>query len=130
MEVQTAAVKSIAAAMETEVGRKIIASRMITLSADNRSLKRKVAEDRIAVHALNELAIRLTKLINGTKSHMDANGMVADEKLLSLVNSVKFYHTEAFGDEMSIRIASILGDNTGDDLLLEELIGKTETDKA
>lgn len=124
METRTAAVKSITSALETEVGRKIIASRMVTLSEDNRILKRKVAEDRIAVHALNELTRRLVDLIHSIKAHMDQNGYASDERTTMLVKSVQLYQGEAFGQEMVARIGNILGDTTGDDLLLEDLIGK------
>lgn len=124
METRTAAVKSITSALETEVGRKIIASRMVTLSEDNRTLKRKVAEDRIAVHALNELTRRLVDLIHSVKANMDENGYASDERTTALVKSVQMYQTETFGHEMVVRIGNILGDTTGDDLLLEDLIGK------
>ena len=59
-----AAIKSINAAMETDVGRKIIIHKMISLTKHNRELRRKVAEDRIAVHALNTLSDLLFRALN------------------------------------------------------------------
>jgi ubiquinone biosynthesis protein Coq4 len=124
MEAQTAAVKSINAAMETEVGRKILVSKMLSLSQENRTLKRKVAEDRIAVHALNEVSRRTIDLMYAMRDHMAANGIAPDEKIKSITSSLRMYQLENLGEEMTVRIGSILNDTTGDDLLLFDLIGK------
>lgn len=123
-EVRNAAVKSITAAMETEVGRKIIVSKMLAITEDNRILKRKVAEDRIAVHALNELTNRLIHILYSVRDHCQSSGMEIDEKTRRLVNSAELYRKEAFGAEMTVRLDGILNDDTGDDLLLEDLVGK------
>jgi ubiquinone biosynthesis protein Coq4 len=128
MEAQTAAVKSINAAMETEVGRKILVSKMLSLSQENRTLKRKVAEDRIAVHALNEMSSRTITLMYAMRDHMTANGIPPDEKIKSITSSLRMYQLENLGEEMNVRIGSILNDTTGDDLLLEDLIGKQPTE--
>jgi hypothetical protein len=124
MEAQTAAVKSINAAMETEVGRKILVSKMLSLSQENRTLKRKVAEDRIAVHALNEVSRRTIDLMYAMRDHMAANGIAPDEKIKTITSSLQMYQLENLGEEMTVRIGAILNDTTGDDLLLFDLIGK------
>ena len=123
-QAKTAAMKSINAAMETEIGRKILASKILALTQDNRNLRRKVAEDRIAVHALNELSFMLTQLVNHSSQLLNDNEIPTDPVSQRLIKTLLAYRNENFGLEMSTRIHSILEDREGDDLLLEDLIGK------
>ena len=123
-QAKTAAMKSINAAMETEVGRKILAAKIIALTQDNRNLRRKVAEDRIAVHALNELSFMLTQLVNHSSQLLNDNEIPTDPVSQRLIKTLLAYRNENFGNEMITRIQSILEDREGDDLLLEDLIGK------
>jgi len=124
IESKNAVMKSINAAMETEVGRKILAAKIISLTQDNRNLRRKVAEDRIAVHALNELSFMLTQLVNHSSQLLTDNEIPTDPVSQRLIKTLLAYRNENFGLEMSTRIHSILEDREGDDLLLEDLIGK------
>lgn len=121
------AVKSINAALETETGRKIITSKMLALTRDNRELRRKVAEDRIAVHALNHLAILLIRTLE-TASKDLANERDMSETMAKQIKQINMYRLENFGSEMFDRIDAILGDTEGDDLLLADLIGKQPED--
>lgn len=121
------AVKSINAALETETGRKIITSKMIALTRDNRELRRKVAEDRIAVHALNHLAVLLIRTLE-TASKDLANERDMSETMAKQIKQINMYRLENFGSEMLDRIDAILGDTEGDDLLLADLIGKQPED--
>ena len=123
-QAKTAAMKSINAAMETEIGRKILASKILALTQDNRNLRRKVAEDRIAVHALNELSFMLTQLVNHSSQLLNDNEIPTDPVSQRLIKTLLAYRNENFGNEMITRIQSILEDREGDDLLLEDLIGK------
>jgi hypothetical protein len=123
-----AAIKSITAALETETGRKIIISKMIALTRDNRELRRKVAEDRIAVHALNNLSAMLARLMDTTINDFTKDGMQPSESVAKQVKQLNMYRLENFGTEMFDRIDAILGDTEGDDLLLMDLIGKQPED--
>ena len=123
-ESKNAVMKSINAAMQTEVGRKILAAKIIALTQDNRNLRRKVAEDRIAVHALNELSFMLTQLVNHSSQLLNDNEIPTDPVSQRLIKTLLAYRNENFGNEMITRIQSILEDREGDDLLLEDLIGK------
>lgn len=123
-EAKNAATKAINAAMETETGRKILTAKIISLTQDNRNLRRKVAEDRIAVHALNELSFMLTKLANHSSQLLNDNEIPIDPVSRRLIKTLFAYRNENFGIEMITRIQSILEDRDGDDLLLEDLIGK------
>lgn len=123
-EAKNAATKAINAAMETETGRKILTAKIISLTQDNRNLRRKVAEDRIAVHALNELSFMLTKLANHSSQILNDNEIPIDPVSRRLIKTLFAYRNENFGIEMITRIQSILEDRDGDDLLLEDLIGK------
>lgn len=126
-DAQNNAVKSINAALETETGRKIITSKMIALTRDNRELRRKVAEDRIAVHALNHLAVLLIRTLE-TASKDLANERDMSETMAKQIKQINMYRLENFGSEMLDRIDAILGDTEGDDLLLADLIGKQPED--
>lgn len=121
---QRNAVKSINAALETETGRRIIISKMIALTRDNRELRRKVAEDRIAVHALNNLSSLLARLTESAIGEFTKDGMQPSEDVARQINRLNMYRLENFGTEMFDRIDAILGDTEGDDLLLTDLIGK------
>lgn len=119
-----AAIKSITAAMDTETGRKILTHKMISLTKDNRELRRKVAEDRIAVHALNTLSVMLVRILDAQVLDSQNNGIPMSEAVLKRVKAMNAYRLENFGNEMIDRIDSILDDPEGDDLLLADLIGK------
>jgi len=119
-----AAIKSINAAMETDVGRKIIIHKMISLTKHNRELRRKVAEDRIAVHALNTLSDLLFRALNMQIIDNQQNGIPMHNDVANRMKALKAYCHENFGLEMTSRIDSILDDTEGDDLLLADLIGK------
>lgn len=122
-DTKNAAIKSITAAMETETGRKIIVSKMLSLVEDNKRLRRKVAEDRIAVHSLNELTIMVTKILNHNYIVFQESDIPIDPKSSSLIKSLNAYRSENFGEEMVQRINDILNDTEGDDILLHDLIG-------
>lgn len=119
-----AAIKSITAAMDTDTGRKILTHKMISLTKDNRDLRRKVAEDRIAVHALNTLSVMLVRILDAQVLDNQNNGMPMGEDVLKRIKAMNAYRLENFGNEMITRIDCILGDTEGDDLLLADLIGK------
>ena len=118
------AIKSISAAMDTETGRKILTHKMISLTKDNRELRRKVAEDRIAVHALNTLSVMLVRILDAQIFENQNNGIQMSQDVIKRVKAMEAYRLENFGGEMISRIDSILDDTEGDDLLLADLIGK------
>ena len=118
------AIKSISAAMDTEMGRKILTHKMISLTKDNRELRRKVAEDRIAVHALNTLSVMLVRILDAQIFENQNNGIQMSQDVIKRVKAMEAYRLENFGGEMISRIDSILDDTEGDDLLLADLIGK------
>jgi len=123
-DIRNAAVKSINAAMETETGRKILTAKIISLMQENKSLKRSVADDRIAVHALNHLSTLLVRIVDSNYQVFKDNALPLDPESQKRITALQQYQLENFGVEMSTRIANILNDPTGDDLLLEDLIGK------
>jgi hypothetical protein len=123
-DIRNAAVKSINAAMETETGRKILTAKIISLMQENKTLKRSVADDRIAVHALNHLSTLLVRIVDSNYQVFKDNALPLDPESQKRITALQQYQLENFGVEMSTRIANILNDPTGDDLLLEDLIGK------
>jgi len=123
-DIRNASVKSINAAMETETGRKILTAKIISLMQENKSLKRSVADDRIAVHALNHLSTLLVRIVDSNYQVFKDNALPLDPESQKRITALQQYQLENFGVEMSTRIANILNDPTGDDLLLEDLIGK------
>ena len=123
-DTSNAAVKSINAAMETETGRKILTAKIISLMQENKTLKRSVADDRIAVHALNHLSTLLVRIVDSNYQVFKDNALPLYPESQKRITALQQYQLENFGVEMSTRIANILNDPTGDDLLLEDLIGK------
>jgi len=123
-DTRNAAVKSINAAMETETGRKILTAKIISLMQENKTLRRSVADDRIAVHALNHLSTLLVRIVDSNYQVFKDNALPLDPESQKRITALQQYQLENFGVEMSMRIANILNDPTGDDLLLEDLIGK------
>lgn len=123
-DIQSAAVKGIYAAMETETGRKILTAKIVSLMQENKTLKRSVADDRIAVHALNHLSTLLVRIVDSNYEVFKQNALPLDPESQKRITALQQYQLENFGIEMSTRIANILNDTTGDDLLLEDLIGK------
>jgi hypothetical protein len=122
-ETKNAAIKSISAAMETEVGRKILTAKILSLSSEHERLRRKVAEDRIAVHALNELSIILLQMLSNSYRVFNDNHIPADNESLRLSKVLNAFKCENYTNEMVTRIERILDDTEGDDILLRDLIG-------
>lgn len=122
-EAKTVAEKTIIGMCETEVGKKMIAAKMITLTSENLRLRRKVAENRIAVHALNELSIILLQMASNNYRVFNDNRIPVDRVSDRLAKMLSAFKCENYTDEMVKRIEKILDDTEGDDLLLRELIG-------
>jgi len=129
-DIHSAATKSINAAMETEIGRKILAAKILALMQENKNLKRSVADDRIAVHALNHLSSLLVRIVDRNYTIFRENELPLDGESMKHMNALQHYRLENFGIEMTTRILNILNDTTGDDLLLEDLIGKQPQESA
>lgn len=129
-DIHSAATKSINAAMETETGRKILAAKILSLMQENKNLKRSVADDRIAVHALNHLSSLLVRIVDRNYTVFRENELPLDGESMKHMNALQHYRLENFGIEMTTRILNILNDTTGDDLLLEDLIGKQPQESA
>lgn len=129
-DIHSAATKSINAAMETEIGRKILAAKILALMQENKNLKRSVADDRIAVHALNHLSSLLVRIVDRNYTIFRENELPLDGESRKHMNALQHYQLENFGIEMTTRILNILNDTTGDDLLLEDLIGKQPQESA
>lgn len=129
-DIHSAATKSINAAMETEIGRKILAAKILALMQENKNLKRSVADDRIAVHALNHLSSLLVRIVDRNYTIFRENELPLDGESMKHMNALQHYRLENFGNVMTTRILNILNDTTGDDLLLEDLIGKQPQESA
>jgi len=110
--------------MESEVGRKIIVSKILALNDENRRLKNKYNEARISVFSLNEISKILTKIIENNYSVYANAGIPMDPKSKSLNIQLTNFMKENFGETMMLRVEGILNDTDGDDLLLRDLIGK------
>lgn len=121
------AVKALNAAMATEAGRKIVIAKMLSLTEDNKRLKRKVCDDRIAVCALNEVSKILIDMVNHHHNILAQNQVQMDARSQRMINVFNNYRRENFGMEMVCRIDSILADTEGDDILLHDLIGPQPT---
>jgi hypothetical protein len=121
---KTVAETAILKCMESEVGRKIIVSKILALNDENRRLKNKYNEARISVFSLNEISKILSKIIeNNYIVYQNAN-IPMDPKSKSLNLQLTNFMKENFGETMMLRVEGILNDTDGDDLLLRELIGK------
>jgi hypothetical protein len=121
---QTTAETALHSAMQTDVGRKIVVSKVIALSKETHHLRRKVAEDRIAVHALNHLSILLIRLMDRDFRLFNEHKIPMDKTTLQIVREIEHFRMENFTQEMICRIEAILEDTEGDDILLRDLIGK------
>lgn len=107
--------------IDTPVGRKILASKLKSLTVENRRLKRKVADTRIAVHTLNTMSRLLLKI-----AHSESDTMIRERVLMSMetlknYEELRRFKVENYGEEMMSRIDRILADTEGDDLLLADL---------
>lgn len=121
---KTVAETAILKCMESEVGRKIIVSKILALNDENRRLKNKYNEARISVFSLNEISKILSKIIeNNYIVYQNAN-IPMDPKSKSLNLQLTNFMKENFGERMMLRVEGILNDTDGDDLLLRDLIGK------
>jgi hypothetical protein len=121
---KTVAETAILKCMESEVGKKIIVSKILALNDENRRLKNKYNEARISVFSLNEISKILSKIIeNNYIVYQNAN-IPMDPKSKSLNLQLTNFMKENFGETMMLRVEGILNDTDGDDLLLRELIGK------
>jgi hypothetical protein len=110
--------------MNTEVGRKIITSKLIALTQENVRLKRKVADDRIAVFTLNALSRILVRKIENNHRLLNQHSVPMDDVSIRLSRELENFTRENYGNEMMDRVERILKDTEGDDILLRDLIGK------
>lgn len=107
--------------INTPVGRKILANKLKNLAVENRRLKRKVAETRIAVHTLNTMARLLLKIAQSESDTMTKERVLMSMETLKNYKELDRFKIENYGDEMVLRINRILSDTEGDDLLLADL---------
>lgn len=107
--------------INTPVGRKILANKLKNLAVENRRLKRKVAETRIAVHTLNTMARLLLKIAQSESDTMTKERVLMSMETLKNYKELDRFKIENYGDEMVLRIDRILTDTEGDDLLLADL---------
>lgn len=112
------------ALIDTPVGRKIMLARLRSLAQDNARLKRKVAESRIAVHALNEFSVHLVDILQGACDLLNASGIPMDRKSKNRFKRMKAFQIENYTDEMVDRIEGILNDNEGEEILMSDLVGE------
>jgi hypothetical protein len=110
--------------MQSEVGRKIITSKLIALTQENVRLKRKVADDRIAVFTLNALSRILVRKIENNHRLLNQHNIQMDDISIRLSRELENFTRENYGNEMMNRVERILKDTEGDDVLLRDLIGK------
>lgn len=120
---KTVAENTIRKCLDSEVGRKIIISKMLCLTEENTRMKRKVANTRIAVFTLNELSRILTRMLDHNYSIMRENQVPFDKASQKHVTSLTRFTTENYGEEMISRIQTILNDTEGDEILLRDLLG-------
>jgi hypothetical protein len=117
--------------MQSEVGRKIIASKLIAMTQENARLKRKTAEGRIAVFTLNALSRILVRKIENNHRLLNQHSVPMDDVSIRLSRELENFTCENYGNEMILRVEKILQDTEGDDVLLRDLIGKeAETNNA
>lgn len=107
--------------INTPVGRKILASKLKSLTAENRRLKRKVADTRIAVHTLNNMAHLLLKIAKSENATLNSERIQMSTESVKNYKALDHFKVENYGDEMVLRINRILSDTEGDDLLLADL---------
>lgn len=107
--------------IDTPVGRKILAAKLKSLTVENRRLKRKVADNRIAVHTLNTMSRLLLKIAQSESDTMTRERVLMSMETLKNYKELDRFKIENYGDEMVLRINRILSDTEGDDLLLADL---------
>lgn len=107
--------------IDTPVGRKILAAKLKSLTVENRRLKRKVADTRIAVHTLNTMSRLLLKIAQSESDTMTKERVLMSIETLKNYKELDRFKIENYGDEMVLRINKILSDTEGDDLLLADL---------
>lgn len=107
--------------IDTPVGRKIIAAKLKSLTVENRRLKRKVAETRIAVHTLNNMSHLLLNIAKSENATLTSQRIQMSTESVKNYKALDHFKVENYGDEMVLRINRILSDTEGDDLLLADL---------
>ena len=110
--------------MQSEVGRKMITSKLLALTQENARLKRKTAEGRIAVFTLNALSRILVRKIENNHRLLNQHNIQMDDISIRLSRELENFTRENYGNEMMNRVERILKDTEGDDVLLRDLIGK------
>lgn len=103
------------------VSQKITEARIKSLMQENRELKRKVANNRIAVCTLNEIALMYTDFLCLTIGLLSDNQIPQTPDVKRMITKIRNYANENYGMEMENRILSIINDSTGDDVLLDDL---------
>jgi hypothetical protein len=111
---------------ETETGRTILTSKILALTEENMRLKHKVADSRIAVHALNELAILALRMVDQSILDIRQNHIKPSDRLIQLSRSLKCFQTENSTPVMEKRICGILDDRECEDFMRREIIGDDE----
>lgn len=130
-KIRSVAEDTITRTMNTEIGRKIITSKLIALTQENARLKRKTAEGRIAVFTLNALSRILVRKIENNHRLLNQHSVPMDDVSIRLSRELENFTCENYGNEMILRVEKILQDTEGDDVLLRDLIGKeAETNNA
>lgn len=109
--------------IDTPVGRKIMRHRLKATKQDNDRMRRKIAEMRIAVCALNELTIILSKIANRSCRILNENHIPMDDESKALFSRARRFQVENFGTTMTERIDEILIDTEGDEILERNLYG-------
>jgi hypothetical protein len=107
--------------INTPVGRKILANKLKNLTAENRRLKYKIADTRIAVHTLNNMAHLLLRIAQSESDTLTKARILMSQETLKTYKELNLYKIENCGEEMMQRISNILLDTEGDDLLLADL---------
>jgi predicted KAP-like P-loop ATPase len=107
--------------INTPVGRKILANKLKNLTAENRRLKYKIADTRIAVHTLNNMAHLLLRIAQSESDTLTKARILMSRETLKTYKELNLYKIENCGEEMMQRISNILLDTEGDDLLLADL---------
>lgn len=110
------------------VAQKITAARIKALTEENRELKRKVADNRIAVRTLNEIAVMYTDFLMITVGLLADNNIPQTPEAAAMISRIRNYAKENYGARMEHRIAAILDDTTGDEVLFEDLFNPPEGD--
>lgn len=112
--------------MNDSIATKIANARIKSLAGENRELKRKFGNARIALNCLNNEVMVYGDLLVIALRLLEEHNVPQTPDAIVAINRLQNFAIEQDGSRMTERIDAILKDETGDDVLLDDLFNPPE----